>query len=801
MIRPTTDGAHMKLFSWLPFSKKKVAEKPVEVQKPVADPIDPFVRLGKGSPRWDGTESSQTLKTVADFPFHTPSIAEDGITKFKGKVMDEATISATVMDSSYKNITADGPQNSYTVPPALQNWYMSQSFIGYQACALIAQHWLVNQACSMVGRDAVRKGWDVKSSSNVELSVNDVEKIKDIDRDFKVSDHLVEAERFKNIFGIRVMIFVIDSPDKDYYSKPFNPDGITKGSYKGISQVDPYWMMPMMTAESTNDPSNMHFYEPEYWIISGQRYHRSHLMILRNDEPADILKPTYLFGGVPLTQQIYERVYAAERTANEAPLLAMSKRTTTIHTDVDKAILNEESFTKRLLFWTKFRDNHAVKVLGKEETMDQYDTNLSDFDSVIMNQYQLVSSIAKVPSTKLLGTSPKGFNATGEFEMISYHEELETCQKHDLTPILDRHYLILTRSLGVDIRVKVVWEPVGSLTAKQQAEINEIKARTGRELIEAGVISPDEERERVKDDRTSGYNRLTEEEAETVPGYSPENIALIGKSAGEVLQGQADLEQAKSDILKQSGTYYENTGVMPEGSARGELAENPSSENVIETGVDENNGKADLLKQLGQALIDLQDHKVQEGIDIGDYDAYQLRRTTQPSVQPSVKPSTLNLHHSVGKMDKQDLPKMKLHGMMCYIENPRNSVRRGNTLDGAWAIKMPHHYGFIKGTKGADGDEVDCFIGKNLQSPKVYVVNQNDNYTGEFDEHKCMLGFDSAEEAKEAYMSAYGHGWKGFDSIHEMDVESFKQWVNGDCSSPLSAANLANENTNSPKHG
>jgi hypothetical protein len=36
---------------------------------------------------------------------------------------------------------------------------------------------------------------------------------------------------------------------EDYYEKPFNPDGITEGSYKGISQVDPYWMMPMLTAE------------------------------------------------------------------------------------------------------------------------------------------------------------------------------------------------------------------------------------------------------------------------------------------------------------------------------------------------------------------------------------------------------------------------------------------------------------------------------------------------------------------------------------------------------------------------
>ena len=30
-----------------------------------------------------------------------------------------------------------------------------------------------------------------------------------------------------------------------------------------------------------------------------------------------------------------------------------------------------------------------------------------------MTQYQLAASVANVPATKLLGTQPKGFNATG----------------------------------------------------------------------------------------------------------------------------------------------------------------------------------------------------------------------------------------------------------------------------------------------------------------------------------------------------------------------------------------------------
>lgn len=800
-----SDGGNMKIFS-RSFWRKNTQQDAQSVDMPPGDPLAPFERLdGRGAgQRWDDTDHGKPVfKTVDDFPLYIPSIGKDESAVIKGKSMDAKEAvkvsSKKVMDAAIKEISSDGTVNPYTVPIQLQNWYLSQSFIGYQACAIMAQHWLVNKACSMVGRDAVRKGWEVKSSSDKELSVQASERIKEIDKEYCIKDHLVEAERFKNIFGIRVIIFDVDSSDPEYYDKPFNIDGVTKGSYKGIIQVDPYWMMPFLTAESMKDPASPHFYDPEYWVVSGQKYHRSHLIVLRNDEPADILKPTYIYGGIPLTQQIYERVYAAERTANEAPLLAMSKRTTTLRTDVDKAIANERSFTSRLMLWIKYRDNYAVKVLGQKEEMDQFDINLSDFDSVIMNQYQLVAAIAKVPSTKLLGTSPKGFNATGEFEMVSYHEELETCQQHDLTKILDRHYKLLMKSEAIEIDLKVVWEPVGSLTATQQAEINDKRANTGKTLIEIGAISPDEERERIKDDKQSGYNRLPDDEAEATPGMSPENMALLGKSAGEVLQGKADIEQAKADIVKMGGQFYSETGVMPEGVARGELAENPDNA-PVEVNMDQEPGttqnpQVETLTKLKEGLEGIANYYLQEGQDI-EFDPHKERRSVQPSVKPSVDPSVVNLRHTIPKMDASAMPKMKLHGMIMHIENPRNSVRRGNSVDGEWSIKMPHHYGFIKGTHGADGDEMDCFIGTNLQSKRVFVVNQNDNHSGEFDEHKCMLGFDSPEDAKAAYDSSYGNGWRGFDSIHELTVDEFKTWLQGDCSA---AYGSLNNPTNAPK--
>src|SRR6202000_3190899 len=117
-----------------------------------------------------------------------------------------------------------------------------------------------------------------------------------------------------------------------------------------ITQIDPYWITPEISADAAANPSAPDFYEPTWWRINGKRVHRTHLVIFRNDNLPDILKPAYLYGGIPVPQKIAERVFAAERTANEAPMLAMTKRLTVLKTDITEAIANQEAFDARMAY-------------------------------------------------------------------------------------------------------------------------------------------------------------------------------------------------------------------------------------------------------------------------------------------------------------------------------------------------------------------------------------------------------------------------------------------------------------------
>ena len=123
---------------------------------------------------------------------------------------------------------------------------------------------------------------------------------------------------------------------------------------------------------------------------------------------------------------------------------------------------------------------------------------------------------------------------------------------------------------------------------------------------------------------------------------------------------------------------------------------------------------------------------------------------------------------------------IRIKGMPISIENPKGSYRTYKEEDGTEGkIKMKNHYGYFTNTtaQGKDRDAVDVFIGPNVEDfDYVYVIDQN-NDKGEFDESKVMLGFNSKEHAKNAYLSNYSSDWDGFRSITKVSIRTFKKWL------------------------
>lgn len=113
------------------------------------------------------------------------------------------------------------------------------------------------------------------------------------------------------------------------------------------------------------------------------------------------------------------------------------------------------------------------------------------------------------------------------------------------------------------------------------------------------------------------------------------------------------------------------------------------------------------------------------------------------------------------------------------IENPKGSIRRGKDDNGKpWARRMAADYGYIKRTEDKDGDQIDVFVGPNKNSARVFVIDQVHHHNRQFDEHKCMLAFNTEQQALSAYRQSYGYGASHkIGGATEMPIDEFREWV------------------------
>jgi len=133
-----------------------------------------------------------------------------------------------------------------------------------------------------------------------------------------------------------------------------------------------------------------------------------------------------------------------------------------------------------------------------------------------------------------------------------------------------------------------------------------------------------------------------------------------------------------------------------------------------------------------------------------------------------------------GEAAKDSLEKVMAFGLMnglnIVVENEEGEYREGPT----WRALMPADYGYIFGAKGADGDWLDCYVGPNIQSKRVYVIDQNKVGSRDFDEHKCMLGYDSSFAAVHDYIRSFDPqelGERIFRGVDELSMDEFKKWM------------------------
>ena len=173
-------------------------------------------------------------------------------------------------------------------------------------------------------------------------------------------------------------------------------------------------------------------------------------------------------------------------------------------------------------------------------------------------------------------------------------------------------------------------------------------------------------------------------------------------------------------------------------------------------------------------------HYEGQGADRKEYTTTTMRSYVDPMVVRSLYINAMNPDSQQNVEKGYRLQgRTEFQGLPVSIENKKGSVRKWydphEKKEGS--TKMLYCYGYIRGTKGTDGDHVDVYLGPNKDAQMAFVVHQMKAPDfKKFDEDKVMLGFDSEKEARQAYVKQYDSP-KFFGGITAMAMDEFKKKV------------------------
>lgn len=447
--------------------------------------------------------------------------------------------------------------------PGVQDWannyggdsFISEglTFLGYAYLSELAQRPEYRVMSETIASEMTRK-W-IQFTSGEDNDDEKSERINELEAEFKrlnVRDLFCRATEQDGFFGRgHIYIDTGDTEDPDELKQSIGDgwDGrsiskLKKKPIKALRNVEAIWCYP--SGYNTTNPLLDNWYRPDKWYVQGNEVHSSRFLTFIGREVPDILKPTYSFGGLSLSQMAKPYVdnwLQTRQSVNDiisafSVFVLKSNLTETLQAD------GEQLFRRAALF-NAVRDNRGLMMIDKEtEEFDNVSAPLSGLDALQSQAQEHMAAVSHIPIVKLLGIQPAGLNASSEDQMRSFYDYINSYQEHLYRDQLRRLLGIVMLSLWGELDDTIDFEfvPLWSLDEKGQAEVRKIKAETDDLLIGAGSISSEESRTRVANDPGSDYAAI---EVDDVPDLLDEEEHGLEPKGGHPLEGLA--EKGKSD--------------------------------------------------------------------------------------------------------------------------------------------------------------------------------------------------------------------------------------------------------------
>jgi hypothetical protein len=714
-----------------------------------------------------------------------------------------------------------------SIPNYTGNPYDSTDFVyrWRQYVHLYETSWEARKIVRIIPEDALRKEWIVEG-----IDQEMARKIKARLDQLQFMQTLKRSLILERLLGGCLTFLGIESTEDDT-EKAYHPK---EGSRLAFCNAIPISRISRLSWNT--DPLDENYMRPQLFMINGQEVHVSRCLVWDGEplyDPYDFALTNFRanisgFGPSKLAP-IWDDIVKAVGTRQAAYQMIQTNNAILMMIN-DLQDLGGTAPGKKHLEKLKEVANslsvyRAALIDGDKVDVKQHSASFGSVPELIITFIQILSAASDIPATRFLGQAPGGLNASGESDLENYYNVIDAFQRQRIEPQLRRMYDIIGYNLFKEQwrserdKLEFVFPPLWNASELEEADKHTKQIDNAMKLFDAGMMS-----EAKVIEEMNAKKVFSVELDETDISIVDEGNAALGGLEEPPTDVKTELQKLKNAIAPNNDkavldALIKQAGADPEKFNPEQFQKGWATENEHRASVSSDKEPNDDL-QIARIVLDHlnEDPEYYSKLEKVENTAEQEegRRAARAGKQVTDNPYPTNdrrkrqwsdsfvserarmkrgdavhwtIENSPAFPQHGETSPLNLHGLSLAIENPKGSIRTGVNHDGTpWTSILPADYGYVKKTSGADGDEVDVYIGPVPESELIFVVDQKNEVDGSFDEHKCIFGALSLTQAKELYLSGFGDG-KGeqrLGKITPLHVDDFKGWLaTGDTKTPF----------------
>ena len=409
---------------------------------------------------------------------------------------------AVAVFENWKNKFLDGWSNSIANINANNSLSQYNEYLlnrlSYAECAFLASDSIINNAITKYSNEILRKGGNIiVNCDDMDIKESLREKLEKRLQELDFTSVLNEAIKTSLSFGGALIFIDINAKD---LSEPLYDKAkiMSKNKIQGLRVIPPY-LCGASEVETAN-PLNSDFMKPKKWYIAGNAgvVDSSRVIPLVMFDSPSLIKPLFNFFGISLTQFMKSYVASADIARQSLSDMLLRFRSEIIKSDLIK--INPTEAVSRAKAINKQKNNNALILLTKDEEYIQSITPLSGLDKLIAQLQENVAVSARLPSVKLLGLTPSGFNATGDFDLASYYDEIMSLQNSIIKPVVEQILNLLIKEAGWDdISASYEFHILEKSSDLDKAQVKNLEIDFITKAIGAGILTDEQGFNYLKD--------------------------------------------------------------------------------------------------------------------------------------------------------------------------------------------------------------------------------------------------------------------------------------------------------------